>query len=238
MQPEYFSRLSEPVKQFVLEVEQGAQINIEVVPDPKLNAIGPTGQGKLAITIESHYVRLFVPTTDYLPDGAVRHEMLHVKRFHIDGAPKLVLAEEENFDKRFSDALTDLDNAIEHIVIVPEELKFHPERRLHWEAVMKNVCGDLSTIPEEERALACSLHWAFLQFSLPNSPQIEVLRNFLIFHGIFDNAVDFSNKFLALVPNKEDMLSFFFAKFPEIPKTRIAMEYINAVTGVCHKPIP
>ena len=40
MQPEYLARLREPVRAFVREIEQGANIDIIVVLDPQLNGGG------------------------------------------------------------------------------------------------------------------------------------------------------------------------------------------------------
>lgn len=238
MQYEYFSRLSEPVKEFVREVEAGANIEIQVIPEARLNAGGPTGQGNLEIIIEAKYARLFVPTNGYFPDGAVRHEVLHVKRFHIDGVPKLALADNEAWDKRFSDSLGALDNAIEHIVIVPEELKLHPERRWHWEAVMSNICSELQSIPEGERCLAGCLHWTFFQHALPESPHSETMRNFLVQYGLLEMAEKFADQFLVVLPSKEEMVRVLFRTFPDMPKNRSALEYINSVNGNMQIPIP
>lgn len=237
MQFEYFSRLTRPVQEFVSTVEQGANIDIQVVLDVKLNSGGSTGQGKLAIVIEAQNIRLFAPTNGYFPDGAVRHEMLHVKRFHIDGVPKLALADTADWDKAYSDGLGDLDNAIEHIVIVPEELQFHPDRREHWEAVMSNVCSELYLIPENERCLAGSIHWAFLRHVLPDSPHIETVRNFLVQHMFLDKAENFLDQFLSVLASKEEMVRVLFSAFPEIPKNRAALEYINSTTGTHQIPI-
>lgn len=151
MQPEYLARLSEPVQQFILEVEEGAGVDIKVILDPNQNEGGTTGQGNLAVVIKAQSIQLFAPTNGYFPDGAVLHEVLHVRRFHVEGVPKLALADNEAWDKGFSDALGALDNAIEHIVIVPVELQFRPERRKHWEAVLRNVCSELPDVPEGER---------------------------------------------------------------------------------------
>ncbi len=238
MQLEYFSRLSEPIKKFVQEVEAGANIEIQVIPDARLNAGGPAGQGNLEIIIESQYARLFAPTNGYFPDGAVRHEMLHVKRFHIDGAPKLALADEVAWDKRLSDALGDLDNAIEHIVIVPEELQFHPERRSHWEAVMSNVCSELQSIPEGERSLAGCLHWAFLRHVLPDSIHTESMKFFLEQYELLAIAEKFVEQFLSVLRSKEEMVRVLFHTFPDMPQNRSALEYINSVTGNRQMPIP
>lgn len=158
MQSEYLDRLSESVRQFVLEVEKASGVDINVISDPKQNEGGTTGQGKLAVNINAQCVQLFVPTNGYFPDGAVRHEVLHVKRFHVEGVPKLALADEEEWDQTLSDGLVNLDNAIEHVIIVPMELRYHPERLAHWEAVTQEVCLELTAVPEYERILAVCLH--------------------------------------------------------------------------------
>lgn len=89
MQPEYLARLSGPVQEFIREVEGKALMDIEVILDSKLNNGGPMGGGSLEIDITARRVLLFAPSNGYFPDGAVRHEVLHVQRFHVDGVPKL-----------------------------------------------------------------------------------------------------------------------------------------------------
>lgn len=116
MQAEFLHRLSKPVQDFIVDVEKHTGININVISQIKQNEGGTTGQGKLAVNIDTHRIQLFVPTNGYFPDGAVRHEILHVKRFHLDRVPKLALADTEKWDVYFSDALCSLDNAIEHLV--------------------------------------------------------------------------------------------------------------------------
>ena len=118
MQPEYLARLSGPVQEFIREVEGKALLDIEVILDSKLNNGGPMGGGNLEIDITARRVLLFAPSNGYFPDGAVRHEVLHVQRFHVDGVPKLAIADGAPCDKGFREGLAHLDNAVEHIVIV------------------------------------------------------------------------------------------------------------------------
>ncbi|MBB5393816.1 MULTISPECIES: hypothetical protein [unclassified Herbaspirillum] len=238
MQPEYLARLNEPVQQFVLDVEEGAGVEINVILDSKQNEGGTTGQGKLAVVIDAKSIQLFAPTNGYFPDGAVRHEVLHVRRFHVEGVPKLALADSEEWDKGFSDALGALDNAIEHIIIVPEELQFHSDRRKHWETVMQRVCSELPHVPEGERCLAVCLHWTFLRHVLPDSPVVEIARSFANKHALLELADHFADRFKAVAASKEKLVHLLFHTFPEIPKNRVALEYINSVTGTCQKPIP
>lgn len=238
MQYDHLARLSKPLQQFILEVEEAAGVGIEVILDPKQNEGGTTDNGKLAVVINANSIQLFAPTNGYFPDGAVRHEVLHVRRFHVDGVPKLALADNEEWDKGFSDALGHLDNAIEHIVIVPVELQFHPERREHWEAVMQNVCLGLPDVPEEERSLAVCLHWTFLRQVLTNSPSVEIARKFAKKHALLEMAERFADRFISVATSKEELVRLLFLTFPEIPRNRVALEYINSITGTCQKPIP
>lgn len=238
MQLEYLARLSEPVQQFILEVEEGAGVDIKVFLDPNLNEGGTTGQGNLAVVIRDRSVQLFAPANGYFPDGAVRHEVLHVQRFHVEGVPKLALADNEKWDKGFSDALGALDNAIEHVIIVPVELQFHPERRKHWEVVMRNVCLGLPDVPEGERRLAVGLHWTFLRHVLPNSPSFEIAKQFAKEHALLEMADYFADRFISLAASKEELVRLLFLTFPEISRNRAALEYINSMTGTCQKPIP
>lgn len=238
MQAEYLALLGEPVREFVQQVEQTAGVEVRVVLDAKQNEGGASGQGNLAVDIEAQRILLFAPTNGYFPDGAVRHEVLHVRRFHCDGVPKLTLADGAVWDKSLSEGLCALDNAIEHVLIVPEELQFHPERRAHWEAVLAGVCGRLSEIPEAERRLALCLHWTFLHQALPDSPTIQVAQEFAVKHGLLEIANHFAAQFLTVAGSKEDIARLLFATFPELPRGSAALEYINSCTGSHQVPIP
>jgi hypothetical protein len=238
MQTEFLHRLSKPVQDFILDVEKRTGININVIPQIKQNEGGTTGQGKLAVNIDTHRIQLFAPTNGYFPDGAVRHEILHVKRFHLDGVPKLVLADTEERDDYFSDALCSLDNAIEHLVIVPIELNFHPERRTHWELVMNDVCLSLPNVPEGELCLVICMHWTFLRHVLPNSPSLEILKKFAQESGLFEVANCFADHFIAILNNKEELVRHLFISFPEISKKRAALEYIISGVESYQKPVP
>lgn len=238
VQPEYLARLGTSVRDFVREVENAAAIDIKVALDPRLNDRGPCGLGTLEVVIEAQRILLYAPTNGYFPDGAVRHEVLHVKRFHVDGVPKLALADTEAWDGRLSDALGVLDNAIEHVLIVPLELQFHPTRREHWEAVMEGVCAGLPDVPDEERGLAVCMHWTFLRHVLPGSPSLEIARQYAAEHAMLDMANRFADQFLSVAASKEEIVRLLFLTFPGIPRSRAALEYINSCSGTRQTPIP
>lgn len=229
MQSEYLDRLSKPLQEFVLEVEQGSGLQIEVVEESSLNGIGPLGQGRLEVSIESRRLRLFAPTNGYFPDGAVRHEVLHFHRFHVQGVPKLALKDWSRGGRNLAERFTAIDNALEHLVIVPLELELHPERKEHWEAVVGDVCGGLPSIPDSERCLAVCLHWAFIRYVLPDSPQVQVIWDFMNRHALRDVAEGFAGKLLASLNSKEEMLQVLADAFPEIEREGAARVYLRGV---------
>lgn len=57
-------------------------------------------------------------------------------------------------------------------------------------------------------------------------------------HELLEFAEKFADNFLSLVASKEEMVRFLFLTFPEIPKSRAALEYVNSTTGTHQKPIP
>ncbi len=238
MQPEFLDRLNASVQDFVRDVEEGAGVAIQVIPTTRLDTGGPFGHGNLEVVVRARQVLLHVPTNGYFPDGAVRHEALHVKRCHIDGVPQLVLADAVAWDHGVANMLSLLDNAIEHVVIVPQELQFHPERRDHWEAVMQRVCDDLPQIPPVELCLAVCMHWAFLRHVLAGSKQAQIMSVFASEHGLLDIANNFADRLLSVADSKEEMVRLLFDEFPQIGRGRAGLDYINSVTGTCHRPIP
>lgn len=227
MQSEFLSQLSEPLKQFIHDVENAAGICINVIHDSRQNEGGTYGHGFLSIEIKPNLVRLFAPSNGYFPNGAVRHEVLHVKRFLVEGVPKLILAHNVKWDSSLADGLTMLDNAIEHLVIVPIEIQFHPERRTHWEAVIKNVCEGLPSIPEGERRLAVCLHWVFIKHVLPASSSMELLRKFAKEHGLLEFADRLAVQILANLSCKEELVQLLVRNFPEARWERAALEYLK-----------
>lgn len=240
MQAEYLSQLSAPVRAFVEEVEAGAGLAIEVVPCADLNTGGPAGAGKLSVDIEAQSVRLNAPTNGYFPDGAVRHEVLHMHRLHVEHVPRLAIAEEADWDPGFETSLTRVDNALEHLVIVPVELQHHSERRAHWEGAMARMWE--TEIPQApnvlDRRIGACLHWTFLRHVLQTSPQLDLASAVLQKHGLREEADSFADQLVARLGDKTEVARFFFSWFPDVPRDRVALEFLNSVTGTTQHPVP
>ncbi len=240
MQADYMARLSPVVQQFARHVEDVSGVSIDVCLDPELNKRGPFGNGMLKVEIYSNRVILHAPTNEYFPDGAVFHELLHISRFHLDGVPHLTLAEDEARNPSLERSLTTIDNDIEHLVIVPIELRAHPERLDHWETNVQGLW--FREIPSincpMNRRIETFMNWAFIKHVLPSSPTRHVAISFMKTHGLMDEAEDFSQFMIDHLDDKLAVIKMFFDTFPELPRNSAGVEYLNLYTGSTVQPIP
>jgi hypothetical protein len=133
-----------------------------------------------------------------------------------------------------------VDNALEHLVIVPVELGYHPERRAHWEAVMERTWSvDLAAAHNQlDRRISACLHWTFLRHVLPDSPLIDSAITAMEACYLRAEADDFCDQLIPLLNNKLSVIQLFFSWFSNIPKDRVAVEYLNCITGTTLSPIP
>ena len=122
---------------------------------------------------------------------------------------------------------TDIDNAIEHMVIVPEELLQYPERRQHWEMVLKEVWAKAEANPENERAFAACMRWAFMRHVLPSSPQTGIALEFLERHNIKDLAKKFAEQMIAALTSKEEVIRLLIDFFPERQWNKGCQKYLT-----------
>lgn len=233
MQQNYLTRLCSDVQDFVLAIEAATGVDVEVVEDATLNAAGPFGLGQLKVDIEAQRVHLLIPENGYFPDGAVRHELLHVHRLHVEQVPRLALADHVDWNPRLEAGLMTVDNALEHLVIVPQELNHHPERRAHWEAVMARVWTvDIPQASSElDRRIGACLHWTFLERVLPGSPSLDVAVSWLGTQGWRPEAERFSEEIWSRVTDKVATVGSFFDMFPQLPRADVALEYLSSMTG-------
>jgi len=240
MQLAFSSRLSDEVREFVRCVEAEVGLQVDVTEDDTLNLQGPLGLGKLEIEIESTQVLLRVPSDGYFPNGAVRHELLHLRRLHVDRVPRLSLGEHVDWDPSLARSLARVDNALEHLSIVPEELRLHPERRDHWEAMMSRLWNvDIPRVPTLlDKKIWANLNWTFLQCVLPDSSTVSLARNWLHEQQLLEEADLFSARLLDILEDKVEVLVLFFSWFPALPRDNVSLEYLNCIMGSKFECLP
>lgn len=229
MQPEYFDRLPPELQQLVLETEGAVGFPVEVVVDAAQAGEGAGEPDPLACEVGKGFARLLAPSVEQLRPGAVFHELLHIRRFLVEGAPMLVdCADYEPWTPAIATALTKHDNAFEHLIIVRRELNEFPERREHWEAVMNRCWGAIAAgqsdrVSRRQLGFAC---WAFLQHVLPDSPCIADAKAALISSNMLEPANQFCASLLPILEDKPAAMRVWF-EHQEIALEMASLKYFQ-----------
>ncbi|OAJ52612.1 hypothetical protein A6V37_09215 [Paraburkholderia ginsengiterrae] len=103
--------------------------------------------------------------------SSVFHELLHLKRYFVDGMPKLVYCDDEHEFEDDDDARTpqlfaSLDNQIEHLFIVPIELARYSCARGYWEERIGEVLKE-PRLPDDGAVMV----WEFIHRVLKGGGQ-------------------------------------------------------------------
>jgi hypothetical protein len=158
MPTQYFSELSvftelpNHLQDMVAKIEGRAGLRIEAEWSCKKTMACEFRKGKAVIR---------VPAAGPLRKASVFHELLHLKRYFVDGVPKLVYCDDDHEFEDENDAQTPeqfqcLDNQIEHLFIVPTELARYRKERSYWEERMDKSL-DLMRAPSD-----VLLAWEFI----------------------------------------------------------------------------
>lgn len=233
MQPAYLARLSSDIRSMAEEVERAG--NVEIIVEVTSNRVRnlPDQPVSMACEVNLHGATILIPTADYFPDGAVLHELLHVRRFLVEGIPFLIDCETyEPWSPNLASGLVRLDNSLEHLIIVPEELEIRPDRKEHWERVMTHVWKQLAKydFSEADQQYQALINWAFVQHVLPDGPvrayAMTVLKNF----SLYDSAQRLYEALIPILSNKENAVRVCFNHL-ELPLEMACLEYIDIHTG-------
>jgi hypothetical protein len=233
MQAEFLDRLSPEVRALVEALERASGVEVTVSIDAGRAGHGPEGKGILACNIEPQAVSLLTPTTDYFPDGAVVHELLHVRRLLVERVPRISdNVEFGAWHPGLGGYLTDLDNALEHLVIVPEELSLRPERVDHWGGVMATVwSGRLAQVKDaEDQRRWALLHWAFMRHVVPTSAAMAAAVSTLQRLGLTAEADEFYTRLVPKLGAKERAVRVCFDHL-RLPLGAATLEYLDCRTG-------
>ncbi|MBB4012982.1 hypothetical protein [Niveibacterium umoris] len=119
-----------------------------------------TASAVLDIDHRQQSITLRVSRADLSP-RIISHELIHLKRNVIESVPKFFpVASASNTDIQ---AIYLLENALEHLFVVPQEMAAHPEAPVHW-------ARDYATLVDASKGsgFALCLHWVFLRLVLPD----------------------------------------------------------------------
>jgi len=95
-------------------------------------------QKPTATEVDHEGATIYLHDFDRIDQHGVTHELLHIHRYWIDGAPQLVPAEGKDTPGNVR-ACGDVENALEHLIIVPRETGYGFGSTGFWNAVAKKL---------------------------------------------------------------------------------------------------
>lgn len=141
----YFDRLPDDLRTMVVSIEIETSLEIEVEVDQSRAGKFLHEPDTLACVVNEFEARLLIPSPNTFPSDAVLHELLHIQRFLVEGVPQIAVCE-NRWHPELEKIFTDLDNNLEHLVIVPKELAQRPKRKDRWISILMRVLAKLQSV--------------------------------------------------------------------------------------------
>jgi hypothetical protein len=233
LQTEYLNRLGDVVRSLVEKIE--AQIGFEItVKVDAAEDLRPSSEHRgMRCEMDEYRAEIATASINYFPDASVFHELLHIRRFLVDGIPKLIVCDEyEPWNPQLEKAILYLDNNLEHLVVVPIELREFPERRAYWEQGFEGQIRRLSTddLAETDRRWTASLVSVSVQH-LGLGQQVREAADAIVQRvGAESLTRAYREILVATVWSKEHLARATFDCF-DLPLPAACLEYISTAYG-------
>lgn len=229
MQKEYLDRLANFNRILVEQIEKFSGVEIIVIVDRKR-------KDTLACEMDENGAKILIPTPEYFADDSVVHELLHIQRLLCSGVPRIIVCEDyDNCNPNLKTSLLNLDNILEHLVIVPEELEHFPENRAYWEAVFHRELDRIQSanLSDDERELAALIYWVFIKHVLQNQDLINKANKLIEYLGANDRAIRFFENIVASLHSKERTVKLCF-EHPSLKHLceAVCLEYIDSQKNI------
>ncbi len=212
--------------ELVHEYEVAIGLSIEVF----INEARPR-DAPLRAMVDVSFAHIETPSQQRFLPSSVFHELLHIRRVLVDGVPRLRAANavpDDQYSRQLELAVTNVDNAIEHLVIVPMELERFPERRAHWEQAVRRNLHRISAdqeAPHNVDANAIGL-WIFVRHAMPDSPVQAELTKALAKRGLLQRADDAVAAVLRRLADKRELTRAWFTA-TGLAANLVAFEFLD-----------
>lgn len=222
MEDHYLRQLPDDLQALVQGMEQQSGIAIQV-------EVNPARGGTMACDVDEHGATILVAREEFFQPASVMHELLHVRRFLVDGVPQIVANDDDqDLPPELYAALTNLDNSLEHLIIVPEEIARIPARRQYWAGVMTRKLQAIRVNPlnPDDRRRHALVNWLFIHHVLMERPQILAADSLLDELELRHEADAFRDAIIPALAVKEETVRRCLAQL-NIPFATAGLKYID-----------
>lgn len=235
MNREYLDRLPIDLHRMVAGIESESGMKIEVKIDSSRAGRYFNEPDPLACVVNEYKAQILIPSHDIFPEGAVLHELLHIQRFLVEGVPQLTVCE-NHWCPALEKVFTQVDNNLEHLVIVPKELIQRPERLDRWIAVMTRVLQHLKSVEIDpaDRAFLGIYSWVFIDHVLNHDDLREKYTSALAPLNLMERALEFSRVITPTLSSKESAVRAFVEQF-NLSEEYLCLDYFDTRQGTCQQ---
>jgi hypothetical protein len=132
VEPQFKTRLPSAVQQLVDELERFADLPIHVAVNPRPASPTDPNPEHLAAEVTERSATVLIRSRDAVPAYGVLHELLHVQRFWTESIPQVMPVLGDRAPSNQWQVTSDIENALEHIVIVPREAEYGFDPFPYW----------------------------------------------------------------------------------------------------------
>jgi hypothetical protein len=228
MKKQYIAKLPVDLQTFVIDIEREAGIDIRVAVDDSRTGRYLGEPDPLACNIDEDGATILIPHADYFPDGSVLHELLHINRLLVEQVPQINICD-THWDPQLETVFRQLDNNLEHLVIVPEELRRRPARRDRWISVIERTLSEIRSgkLQQADRDFLGIYTLAFIEHVLNDSCLRERSESILDGLGLRDRAVAFREAIIPGLASKEATTRICVEQF-RLLEDPICFEYLDS----------
>lgn len=218
MNKKYLDQLLSDTKKLVLLIETHMERDIAVREVPMRKNLGCEIQNATILTPEGKF-----------PDSSVLHELIHIRRFKVDDVPHLVVCDEFDFgDPNFETKVIKLDNNLEHLFIVPEEIRLRPNRITYWEDRLRHAIKtqENSGLDVNRHGGDAVVNWVFANHVFGDGCVVEKATKVIQKLDLEETAKELISTLQPPNCNKEIFARTFLAGL-SIPSGSICLKYLD-----------
>lgn len=178
MDANYFQQLEGDTKDLVLQIESSIEKEIQVEVQASQRDI-------LACNVDDETPKIILPRGDYFPDDSVVHELVHIRRFLVEGIPSLTVSE-DFWSKNSEQGFLAIDNDLEHLHVIKEEVSMRPNRFQRWLETFDQAMDRIqkSSLTEAEKDCTLVRIFLLLEISVPDQGFSNKARKLIKNHQI------------------------------------------------------
>jgi len=169
----YKAQLPRGVAALVDRIERFAKREIAVEVDDRPRSPTSPNPDSLAARVTPTSATILLRSKDVFPPHDVLHELLHIERLWVEEIPQLVPRHDPKGTR--SKIATDIENALEHLIIVPREANYGFDPYPYWNETSRRNWASYPwpalTDPWMRRK-ACLLGWLTASF-LVNDEEVR-----------------------------------------------------------------